>query len=203
MIWRWELTPREAFTGFKLVRTSPQQRVGAERVPWRGPELPMPGHPALRMKFGIADHGHAIDIAAIRRSQPELPTTGDRRSGILVLDGGAVVGNYTITGDRPRPYHRLVVDPAYRGLGLGVAMVTQWSMRTMRPKLLSSQMLNAGGVRAFVDAQVAVTQWAHGQGREVAPRVIESLESERTYILDIAAAVAADGEPRDIQPASA
>ncbi|MCZ6870547.1 MAG: GNAT family N-acetyltransferase [Gammaproteobacteria bacterium] len=196
LVWRWQLTPREAFAGFTFLRVLPaHNRVTVMGLPWLQRNDPVPGHPGLTYRFGLAHAGAAIgDIAAIRAGQPDLPHTGDYRSGVLVMQGQAVVASYTIDGRNAKPRHRMAVAEGYRRRGLGSWMMREWGIRTMRPRVLAPQEHNGLGAKTFLAAQIAITEWAIAMGKNVPATVRAALVPDVVYLQALAAQVQETGE---------
>ncbi len=196
LVWRWQLTLRERFAGFRFVRsTAEQTKIGIEVRPFLQRNDPLPGHPGLTYRFGLAHAGAALgDIARIREAQPGLPHTGDDRSGIVVFDGQTPIASYTVYGRESAPRHRMFVTSPYRGRGLPVVILLEWYKRTMRVREMTPQVMNGGGVKVFLAAQVAVTEWAIASGQSVPAAVRASLGPDSEYLIDLAAQVDASGE---------
>ena len=80
-VWRWELTPLEAFRGFKFWRMPEGESVSGEGIPFcrrRLPPCSLPGHGNLTYQFGVATSAPATGqvqapfILGLREAQPTL-----------------------------------------------------------------------------------------------------------------------------------
>lgn len=184
-VWRWELSPYEAFRGHTF--WSPPAVVGieVEAAPFRAGERS--GLNGLTLLFGVSDATCTIDVQGMRAAQPDLPISGDRRSGVMFVDGGVPVASYIVGGARTQELHRIAVRHDYRGRGLAKGLILEWYKRTKRPRDLSAQLLNVLGARAFLAGQREVYAWAVSQGRQVPERVLREMETheEEARMLDV------------------
>ena len=181
-VWRWQLTPLQAFEGFTFSAYSkPDQGSQSFQLgpPFTSVRRPLEGT-ELTYQVAVSDCARTYSICDIRHNQPELETSGDRRSGVQVLEGDQVVASLIIGGTRFYQGQRLMVQKEpkdYRGQRLGQRLLLEWYKATKRPTVLSPQDLNPAGARSFLAAQIDVCRWALEQGKDVAPAVLSELET--------------------------
>jgi hypothetical protein len=180
--WRWELTPRELLGGFELVDAEPVGSL-AECRPFACAQLPLDGTP-FRYQLALSDRSLARDVVLIRAAQPELPLSGDRRAGVIVLDGEQIVASLVIPGNLVPQGYRLwvrpgsVSTPTYRRQGLAFRALVEWCCQTRRPPVLTGQKITVPAARALLAAHRVVVERAVRAGIPVSRRVVEAVEAE-------------------------
>lgn len=195
-VWRWELTPREAYRGFKFVRyteANTPPKVGAK--PWPIYGHPLLSHPGLTYRIGVSRITEVPYLCELRAEHPHLPVTGDRRTGVFVLDGDRAVGSYLYDGFVSTGTNSVAVDPYYRGRGIAAALARTWFEQTRRPASMPAEEMNIGGMGANLKAQIGICRWAIEQGREVPPRVRQQMETgeDEQYLRGLMAEVQRTG----------
>jgi hypothetical protein len=194
LFWRWEQTPLEAWRGFTFW-VPPPVEIRLEVSKFRSEKQALDGAPGLHFQLGVSDKSVTRDINETRVEQPDLPPSGDRRSGVIALDGDCIVGGYIIDGTFHLQSHRIVVHPDYRGRRLSALMVLEWYKRVKRPETVAPQKMNPYGVRAFLSAQNAVYDWAVRSGKQVPDKVLYEMKTgdETSMILSLLAEVERTG----------
>jgi GNAT superfamily N-acetyltransferase len=177
VLWRWELTPLEAFHGFRFVRHERERVEYPEWAAFKSDRYELEAYPGLTFQLGVSDNSRSDHIIELRKEQPELPVSGDKRSGVIVHDGDRLVASYVIDGRRPGMKHIMGVEPDYQGRKLGLAMMMEWAKRTKRPRVMERQTMNGRGARAFLAAQVGICRWAVDEGMDVPLKVVDELQS--------------------------
>jgi hypothetical protein len=174
MCWRWELTPAELFAGFHFMQSEPAQSLHPEGRPFQGPKHPLAETP-YTYQLALSDRSVAQEVIDLRRVQPDLPLSGDRRSGVLVFDGAAIVGSLVIPGNISTQGYKMFVRPDLRQQGLAFRMLVEWCTQTKRYRVLPKQGITVVSARALLAAHKVVVQRAVQAGKPVPPRVLEAL----------------------------
>jgi hypothetical protein len=124
-------------------------------------------------------------------------SSGDHRSGALLLDGDDVIGSLLVSrGTLAQEETRLVILPDFRGARLGQLLTTEWHKRSARFVDRGVEKLNLASVGPYIDAHLATCRWAVAQGLPVPDRVQQELETgfEEMVLRGLAAGVKRTGE---------
>jgi hypothetical protein len=182
-IYRWLLTPRELFEGFHFIKSGPASRISLEVLPFACERHPLVGTP-YEYQLALSDSSVSEDIKFARAASPELPLSGDRRSGVLVFDGPKIVGSLVIPGNLATHGYKIVVKPApddeargYRREGLAVRMITEWCWDTKRPRVIPNQGITLYAAKALIAAHRVCVARAVERGLPVPQRVLDAVAS--------------------------
>lgn len=190
-VWRWELTPLQAFEGFTFYpypKTKPFGSVEGKEFglgpPFTSAKQPMEGT-AFTYQIAVSDRALNYDIKSIRQAQPELETSGDGRSGVQLFAGNDVIASLILHGHRYKSYYHLMVRKDKRGQQLGQCMLQCWHRKTKRPLVFAPQILNPAGARSSLAAQIEICRWAVENGKDVHPAVLDELRTgeQEAYML--------------------
>lgn len=202
-VWHWEQTPLEAWAGF-TVRVGKASRT-PEKIVALGELVEYSGfkceryelEDGLTCQLAVSDRSSSRDIQATRREQPELPVSGDKRSGVIIFDGDRIVANFISDGDMFDHRYRTVVDAEYRRRGLAQRAVLEWYKHVRRPRIVSSQRLSPAGAKVFLSVHSAVYAWASQHGKSLPDKVLREMETkaETTQLVEAINRVESTGEP--------
>ena len=202
-VWHWEQTPLEAWAGFVLWdgrhKNVPKRLVDTfdrvEASGFRCERYELGG--GLTCQLAVSDRSSSRDVQATRAEHPELPVSGDRRSGVIIFDGERIAANFISDGNLYDHAYRTVVAPEYRGRGLAQRAVLEWYKRVRRPRVVSKQRLNVAGAKVFLAVQSSVYAWALQHGKAVPDKVLRELETraETLQLKEAMARVQSTGEP--------
>lgn len=174
--YRWMVTPAELFACFVPTHTADN----ALTVPTLGfpggRKKPLSGTPYL-YQLGVSDTSVAVDIKPVLAAFPDLPTTGDSRSGVILYHGNIIIGAYTIPGQVTNNLRRIVVREGYQGQGLATRMVEQWFREIPGPLNMPRQPINVRAVKAFLTAHKNLVEWAVANGKPVPQKVRDAVAS--------------------------
>lgn len=173
----------------------PDQRLPSlETKPFDCERLPIDG---LEYQVAVSDCSASLDAKAIRAGQPDVPISGDRRSGVLLLDGNKIVGGMVIKGFKVHENYTLIVHEDYRGQGWGQRMIERWLRHVKRRKAIVPQNGSPIALRTFLASLNRVYTWAVDSGLFVPPKVREEMETqvETNRLKEIASEVERTGEP--------
>ena len=194
MVWRWELTPRQASPGFKF--WSPPFKDFRVEAPFESPRHQLQGTP-FDYQVAVSKLSRSLDVSPVRAAQPELAESGSRRSGIILFQGEQVVGSYCYPGTKFHEDVRLSVHPEHRRQGLGRLLIHLWFRHTMRVRDIEPQNMTTFTARAYVAAQIEISRWAVEQGKDVPEAVRRELETgeEERYLRRLIDEVERTGDP--------
>lgn len=180
--WHWELTPLEVFEGYWLCSPpNPGGRIVRERAGLNHvPAESLAGTP-YTMQWGVSSRSLCPDMAKMRAFAPSMqdphkaPGSRERRSGILVFsEGPAAIAGYIVDGFSTAPQHKLWVDAAHQGEGLGERMLLEWYKRV--PRVTSAeQTMNLRGAAAFLGVRERLYRWAAEEGLPVPGKVLREM----------------------------
>lgn len=173
---RLELTPRELFAGFRFIQSAPAKRLSVEALPFTGPKLDLGGTP-FSFQLAVSNRSVSQNIQAIRAGQPELPVSGDRRSGVIVFNGAEIIGSLVIQGNLTGQGYRMAVSSPYRREGLAHKMLVEWCWSTKRVRTLPDQGITVYAAKALLSAHREIVARAVALGMPVTGRVREAVES--------------------------
>jgi GNAT superfamily N-acetyltransferase len=183
--WRWEMTPREYAAGYTYISSTKTADLPLATEPFPCPRLPLPGT-EYTYQLAISDKSPSQDIQAVVGHHPELPRSGDRRSGVLVFHGDTIIASAIFLAT-----HSLVVHPDYRNLGLAARMFLEWNAVTKRP-FVSIHNITLATAKTLLRAHRDVVERAVAEGKPVPERVQQAIQdaSETAAILKQAALTA-------------
>ena len=166
----WEQTPKEWFSRIVPVHMEAVQ-VPVEVLPFKSAKISLPGT-SYTYQLALAD----IDsdtIAEWRAARPNLPMSGDRRTGVLVFDGPKLIASYIVPGETRSALRRLAVHEDYRGACLAKKMMIQWikQIPLVIPANSGPQPVNIAAVKTWLRAIHEVVDWAVASGKVVPQRV--------------------------------
>lgn len=127
-----ELTPAEMVAKHRIVQGGPGERQIPESLPFTGPRLPLDGYKALSYQLGLSDLSRCLEARLQRAAHPDLPSSGDKRSGVLILDGETVVGSFVLDGQSVDSRFRMAVAKDYQRRGLAKTMMLLWGSKVKR-----------------------------------------------------------------------
>jgi hypothetical protein len=170
MCWRWELTPAELFAGFNFQHSMPAKELPGEVLAFACSKKLLEGTP-LTYQLALSDRSVAVDMQQLRVAHPELPLSGDRRSGVLAFDGDSLVGCCVIPGIQIYQGYKMVVLPEYRQQKLAFRMLLEWCRQTKRPRVLPPQGITINSAKALLAVHSILVDWAIQTGRSVPDQV--------------------------------
>lgn len=176
MYWRWELTPAELFAGFHPIKSEPAKGLPLEVRPFSCEKKPL-DIPGFYYQVALSEKSVAEEVIRLRDAQPELPLSGDRRSGVILFDGDAIVGALVIQGNLVNQGYKLFVHPKYRKRGLGLQVLVEWCWLTKRQRVLPRQGITLASTKALLSAHKTVVERALEQRRAVPERVLSAIAS--------------------------
>lgn len=173
---RMDLTPRELFAGFRFIKSGPARALSVEVLPFTCPKKPLEGT-TFQFQLAISDRSVAENIQAIRKGQPELPRSGDRRSGVIVFDGNRIIGSLIVPGNLSTQGYKMTVVPEHRQNGLAHKMLVEWCWSTKRVRVLPHQGITVNATKALLSAHKAIVERALSLGMPVSDRVRTAVQS--------------------------
>jgi GNAT superfamily N-acetyltransferase len=181
---RWKLTPIELFSCFVPTAAREPDYVGETPDPFNCPKLPLDGT-SYRYQLAVSSSTKNTEVMKIWLSRPNLPRSADTRSGVVVHDGGTIIGAHIVLGHRPRAMRTTWVHKDYRSQGLATRMIEQWYRETPGVAGIGIQSINLNAAKAFLSAHENLVTWAQGQGLSVPKRVNAAITAgtERAQIL--------------------
>jgi GNAT superfamily N-acetyltransferase len=106
------------FRHVKMIPIAAAAAIPAQTLPFACEKKPLEGT-AFSYQIAVAEKSRSVFMRAIRDAQPELPTSGDKRSGMLVFDGDTLIAsNIYPAGPHMRTGSALFVQQEYRGRGI-------------------------------------------------------------------------------------
>lgn len=174
--WRWELTPREILSSFRFIQSSSTKDMGLEVMPFRCAKRPLEGTP-YTYQLAVSDRSVCHEIKIVRAAQPEMPTSGDRRSGVIVFQGDTIVGALIIKGQMVSQGYSLFVRPDLRQQGLAFRMLVEWLDQTKRPFGLPEQRITLHSAKACLAAHRVIVERAVAAGLPVPERVLAGIQN--------------------------
>lgn len=174
--YRWMVTPAELFACFVPTHTADNLLTLPPKGFPSGRKKQLHGTPYL-YQIGVSATSVALDIKPVHEAFPDLPATGDTRSGVIVYHGNLIIGSYVIPGHVTTNLRRIVVREGYRGQGLATRMVEQWFQEIPGPLNMPRQPINVRAVKAFLKAHKNVVNWAITNGKDVPQNVRDAVAS--------------------------
>ncbi len=168
VIWTWEQTPEDWFRCIRPVKA--QASINLEVQPFNLPKKVLNGT-KFTYQLGLSSSSTSSEIKIRRTALPAIPVTGDTRSGIIIFDGQKIVGSYIIPGNLDNSARQLVVDSAYRGMGIATRMLEQWFREVPSVPALSVQPVNIQAVKTFLKALHNTVNWAVSVNKPVSQEV--------------------------------
>lgn len=157
LCWRWELTPKELFAGFRPVKDEPSAKLVVAKKSFEDAE-----------KRTLENTPYTYQIV----------TEGDLQ-GVIVFDqDDTIIGSLLLRGWILSTY-ALAVAPAYRNQNLAFLMLVEWCDQTQRPRVLSPQGITLASAKALLAAHKVVVQRAIDAGKAVSDRVLLSVSDDR------------------------
>lgn len=170
--YRWMVTPEELFECFVPVHTNTTSvhlpTVGFSSAAKR----PLPGT-SFQYQLGVSPTSTAAEIKPVVQAYPDLPITGDSRSGVIVYDGHWIVGAYIIPSQVT--LRQIVVRKEYQGKGLAKRMLEQFMREIPGVTEIPKQPINIRAVKAFLGAHKNLVGWAVATGKPVPQRVRDAV----------------------------
>lgn len=190
--WRWELTPTELFQNYSFAKVEPSSRVRLEVRPFKATYQPLEST-NFQFQFGVSETSLAQEVVDILLTQGKdgLAGTGDRRSGVIVLDQMKIVGSLVIPGNLVPGSYQLSVHPEYRRQGLATKMLVEWCWRTKRLRDRPKQKITVHGAKSLLSVHKILVKRAKENGMTVPERVLRAIESgkEEAAIIEAASSV--------------
>jgi GNAT superfamily N-acetyltransferase len=177
------MTPKELFSHLIPVHRE-ENEVILPTVSFKSIKRPLDGTPYM-YQLGVSDTSKTIEIASVHKEFPDVPLTGDRRSGIIVHHGHIIIASFIIPGKTTHNLHEIIVRESYRKQGLGVRMIEQWFREVPLPTKIPRQTSNSMAVKTFLKAHENVVRWAIANGKDVPQKVIDAINEgkEKAEIL--------------------
>jgi len=149
-----------------------------EREPFTSRRIPLEGTD-FHFQVAISDATANREMVAVRdHCEAGLQSSGDERSGALLLSGDDVIGSLLVSRGRlAQEETRLVIHPDFRGDRLGQRLTTEWHKHSARFVNRGVEKLNLASIEPHIDAHLATCRWAAEQGLPVPDRVLEELET--------------------------
>lgn len=176
---RWTLTVPELFSRYRLVRTTGREYISVPTAAFTGPSRPL-GSTGYHFQIGVSRRTKQEDMVALRSLAPELPDSGDDRSGVVLLGSdGKPLGGYFFRGADPgrRPWN-VVLDKKHRGAGLVVSIGLEWMKATPWVPHSTQQVLNYAAGRLLLKVHQALIEWAVVTGKSVPKRALVSASDD-------------------------
>lgn len=174
--YRWMVTPAELFDCFAPTHTS-DNRVTLPTVGFpSGRKKQLHGTPYL-YQLGISATSVAQDIKPVFQAMPELPVTGDSRSGLIVYHGNLIIGAYIIPGQSSINLRQIVVREGYQGQGLAKRMLEQYMREIPGITKIPRQPINIRAVKSFLGAHKNLVEWAIANDKPVPQNVRDAVAS--------------------------
>jgi len=164
----WEQTPKEWFSRIVPVHMGAVQ-VPVEVLPFKSAKISLPGT-SYTYQLALADIA-SDTIAELRAARPNLPMSGDRRTGVLVFDGPKLIASFIVPGETRSALLRLAVHEDYRGAGLAKKMLVQWMKQVPLGVNSGPQLVNIAAIKTWLRAMHEVVDWAVASGKVVPQRV--------------------------------
>ena len=185
--WRWELTPKEALSSYTYIPASKTEHLTLDERPFRGPRRALL-NTEYTYQLALSARSRSVDIQAISGHHPEIPFSGDERSGVLVYHGEKIIGSLTLPGKVSG--YSLYVRPEYRDQHLAFRMLLEWCSQTKRPRVITHQQLTLVSAKALLAPHKALVERALAEGKPVPERVVQAVAAgeEAASILRQAAA---------------
>lgn len=146
-----------------------------ERRPFLCEHTPL--HDGYSYQLALSDISSSTGIRFLREQQPELPLSGDRRSGVVIFHGDRIVASAIIEGFTVFSDMKVAVHPDYRGQGLGTRSLLEWFKTVQRHPVLGVRKVTPNGFRAIIKALTDTYAWAVEQGKTVPDKVLREMET--------------------------
>ena len=144
--WIWEKLPTEILKQSILARGVPST-LPVERKPFCSPRVELGD--GLSYQLALASHMSG-NAKLLRKIHPEVPLSGDQRSGVILYDGNSIIGSLVLGSAWSST---VSVLPQYRDLGHAQRMFEIWYKHV---RLIYDDghvnIINAGGLGAFLAA---------------------------------------------------
>lgn len=170
-VWCWQLSPAEILRGYLLSKSVPTS-VSPEHRPFDCPVLPLDG--ALQYQLAFSSNTNCREVQILRAEHPEIPKSGDGRSGVLILENDRVIGSFTINDHWSFMQQ---VHNTHRGRGIARHTSLLWLKTIKSPMTGAPQMMNVNSLKTFLSAHAALIEWAVAEGKDVPAHVVEAVQS--------------------------
>lgn len=182
--WVWELTPRQVFEKNKFVKTAVTAKLWQETRAFDTPRKPLAGTEFM-YQLALTSKGRNEEAKLLRAQHPDLPDSGNYRSGVLIFDEDKVIASLVLSGvNEDRPF-KMVVNPEYRGQDLAERLLVEWWSNVRHTYRESgSQPLNVASVKVLLKAYRKVVLIAGADGKTVPNIAVINAEAEQ--VLEVA-----------------
>lgn len=165
----WEMTPSEYAAGFTYVSDTKTADLRLETTPFPCPRLPLSGT-EYTYQIAMSAQSPSYAVQAIAGLNPEIPVSGDQRSGVLVFHGDTIIASANFVAT-----HNTVVHPDYRNQGLATRILLEWIVLVKRP-FVSIENITLVAVKALLRAHREAVERAVAAGKPVPERVIRAIQ---------------------------
>lgn len=169
--WIWEKLPTEILKQSILARGVPST-LPVERKPFVCPRVEL--GEGLSYQLALASH-MSHNAKLLHKIHPEVPLSGDQRSGVILYDGDNIIGSLVLGSTWSST---VSVLPKYRDLGHAQRMFEIW-YKNVRIVYEDGHMnvVNAGGLGAFLAAHEGAVKSALAADAPVPKSVWRSIET--------------------------
>ena len=174
LYWAWELTPHELFAHSTFIPTEKASMLTLETRPFTCAKKPLEGT-AFSYQLAVAERSRSLYLREVRRLHPELPVSGDERSGVIVFDGDLLIAAVIRPGLNMRHGGRTFVLPKYRRLGLGTRISVELQHHIPFSPAADNTSYTPHSTRSTLNAHKVVVLRAVQEGKPVPSRVLEAV----------------------------
>ena len=171
----WQLTPDELAASWQPSQTDPT-RAGTRPKAFACAAKKLDGT-KYKYQLAVGEGTANPEMQAVAKACPDMPRSGDKRSGVVILDGDKVIGALTILGVNRHSTRSTWVDADYRGKGIATRMLELWYREVPRFVRLTPQRINVAAAKAYLKAHEQAVVWAASQGKDVPSDVTDAIAS--------------------------
>jgi hypothetical protein len=174
LYWSWELTPNELFAHGTFIPTEKASMLTLETRPFTCAKKPLEGT-AFSYQLAVAERSRSLYLREVRRLHPELPVSGDERSGVIVFDGDLLIAAMIRPGLNMRHGGRSFVLPTYRRLGLSRRISAEFRYHIPFSPADARLQYTPPSTRSALASHKIVVLRAVQEGKPVPSRVLEAV----------------------------
>jgi hypothetical protein len=195
--WVWELTPHQVFQKNRFIKSSGSRKLFQEVRGFAGPQHPLTGS-EYTYQLCLSKIGKTEESILLSQEHPDIPDSGDSRSGVLIFDSDKIVASLILSGVDVKQPFKMVVNADYRDQGLAERLLVEWwssVKHTYRDS--GDQAMNVLAVKVLLNAyRVVVGNTMDQPASHVASNVQEEYENgtEAAEVLAVAQAVEDEGK---------
>lgn len=188
--WVWELTPSQIFQKNRFVKSSGTQHLFQELRGFSSPRNLLTGTD-YTYQVALSRVGRTEESMELAAMHPNIPDSGDYRSGVLVFHDGEIIGSLILSGVNAKQPFKMVVSPEYRQQGLAERMLVEWWSHVKHTyRTEADQAMTLASVKVLLGAYETVVNKAVAEGRPVSIQVQQALANgvEAAQVLQTAQA---------------